>query len=188
MKNGGAYAEYVAAPESALVHKPANVTFEQAASVPTSGIIALINLPDPKFFGPGRHVLINGAGGGVGSIAPQVVKAAGARVTAVDAAHKVPLLERLGADAAVDYRTTNVLQTSEPFDLIYDVASNLRYKDCRPRLTPDGVYVVIGHDHFGLNAGKFGAVFLASLASPCVASSTNTSPGRRGGSHRSSTP
>lgn len=154
-KNGGAYAEYVAVPESELVHKPENVSFEQAASVPTSGIIALINLPDPALYGPGRHVLINGAAGGVGSIVLQVVKAAGGRVTAVDGASKLPLLERLGADRVVDYKAKNPLETSERFDLIYDVASSLKYKDCRSRLTKDGVYVLIGHDHFGQRAGRF---------------------------------
>ncbi|MCI0437076.1 MAG: NAD(P)-dependent alcohol dehydrogenase, partial [Gemmatimonadetes bacterium] len=90
--NGGAYAELVAVPHDLLESKPVNLTFEQAASVPASGYIALSNLRDRDRFGPGRTVLINGAGGGVGSLALQIVKAHGARVTAVDSTGKLEVL------------------------------------------------------------------------------------------------
>jgi NADPH:quinone reductase-like Zn-dependent oxidoreductase len=101
--NGGAFAEYVSVPEHLLALKPANVTFEQAASVPTAGYIALLNLPDLRQVGPGRRVLVNGAGGGVGTLVVQIAKAHGAHVTAVDTAGKLPMLRALGADVVVDY-------------------------------------------------------------------------------------
>jgi NADPH:quinone reductase-like Zn-dependent oxidoreductase len=82
--NGGAYAEYVSVPQDLLAPKSDNTTFEQAASVPTSGYVALQNLRDPSRLGPGQAVLINGAGGGVGALALQIAKAHGAQVTAVD--------------------------------------------------------------------------------------------------------
>jgi NADPH:quinone reductase-like Zn-dependent oxidoreductase len=82
--NGGAYAEFVSVPADILALKPDNITFEQAASVPASGYIALQNLRDPSRLGKGKTVLINGAGGGVGSLALQIAKAHGAQVTAVE--------------------------------------------------------------------------------------------------------
>jgi len=86
--NGGAFAEYASVPAELLAPKPGNVTFEQAASVPTSGFIALFNLRDPTLLGAGRSVLINGAGGGVGSLALQIAKSYGAHVTGVDSTSK----------------------------------------------------------------------------------------------------
>jgi NADPH:quinone reductase-like Zn-dependent oxidoreductase len=99
--NGGAFAEYAAVPQDLLALKPGNVTFEQAAAVPTSGYIALYSLASA---GPlsGRSVLINGAGGCMGSLAIQIAKADGARVTAVDRAEKLPMMLSLGADRVID--------------------------------------------------------------------------------------
>lgn len=158
-KNGGAYAEYVTAPEGALALKPARVTFEQAASVSTSGIIALFNLPDEALLSNGRRVLVNGAGGGVGSIVVQVAKACGAHVTAVDCARKLGMLTDLGADEVIDHTERDFTQGEAKFDLIYDVASNLKFSRCKRVLTRNGMYVVIGHDHFGAASGRtFGSV------------------------------
>lgn len=151
--NGGAFAEYAAVPESALARKPENVSFEVAASVPTSGIIALMNLDFAKPLRAGQHVLVNGAGGGVGSIALQAAKAAGSIVTAVDLAGKLDLLRALGADRVIDAKQEDFTSGEARFDLIYDVASNLSLSDCRRVLNPGGQYVMIGHDHFGRNAG-----------------------------------
>ena len=91
-KNGVAYAEYVAVPEVSLALKPANVSFEQAAATPTSGLIALQGVRDEGQVEPGQRVLVNGAGGAVGSFAVQIAKAYGAEVTAVDSAKKQDLL------------------------------------------------------------------------------------------------
>ena len=148
-KNGGAFAELAVAPEAALAHKPANVTFEQAACVPTAGYIALANLRGASSLEPTQHVLVNGAGGGVGSIAVQVLKARGARVTAVDSGGKLDLLRRLGADAVIDYRREDITRGDGRYDLILDVASTLKLSDCKRILTANGRYVLIGHDHYG---------------------------------------
>ncbi|MDX1659854.1 MAG: NAD(P)-dependent alcohol dehydrogenase [Nitriliruptorales bacterium] len=148
-RNGGAFAEYVATTEDALAPKPPDVSFEQAATVPTAGIIALHNLPDLDALPDGHRVLVNGAGGGVGAIALQLAKAAGAHVTAVDHSDKLDLLRQLGADRVVDYTTDDVTRIDATFDLVFDVAGNHRYPAYRHVLEPDGGYVLIGHDHFG---------------------------------------
>jgi len=100
--NGGAFADYVSVPQEQLALKPEGITFEQAASVPSSGLIALQNLRDYSRLQPGRRVLINGAAGGVGSLALQIVKAEGAHVTAVDVTSKIGMLRALGADKVID--------------------------------------------------------------------------------------
>jgi NADPH:quinone reductase-like Zn-dependent oxidoreductase len=145
--NGGAYAEYVAVPQHYLARKPENVSFEQAAAVPTAGIIALNNLGGAVR--PKRDtVLINGAGGCMGPIALQIAKADGARVTAIDCAAKLPLLEALGADRVIDYRQEDYLRGGERYDFILDVVG-FRYPDeYRPVLTPKGEYMPIGHAHY----------------------------------------
>ena len=97
-RNGGAFAEYVSVPQDTLALKPEGIAFEQAAAVPTSGFIALHNLQDGGQIQPGESVLINGAGGGVGTIAVQLAKAYGARVTGVDTTEKMELVRSLGAD------------------------------------------------------------------------------------------
>jgi NADPH:quinone reductase-like Zn-dependent oxidoreductase len=148
-KNGGAFAEYAAAPQDALALKPQNITFEQAASVPTSGYIALINFQWAERVRPGYRVLINGAGGGVGSIALQLARAHGAQVTGVDSAKKLEMLRSLGADHVIDYMQEDFTRGKERYDLIFDVASNLSLASCKRVLDPKGTYVVIGHDHFG---------------------------------------
>jgi len=148
-RNGGAFAEYAAVPEGALELKPENVGFEEAASVPTSGYIALINLRGSAEIQPGHSVLINGAGGGVGAIALQVAKTRGATVTAVDRSEKMEMLRRLGADQVIDYYREDFTRGNERYDLILDVASTLSIKDCKRVLKPSGIYVIIGHDHYG---------------------------------------
>ena len=153
--NGGAYAEYVSTPTDILALKPANVTFEQAASVPTSGMIALQNLQTVGLPEPGQQVLVNGAGGGVGSIAVQLAKAYGATVTAVDSAEKLDMLRSLGADYLIDYTREDFLQAGKRYDLIFDVASNLKFSDCKQVLTPTGKYLLIGHDHYGTQGHRF---------------------------------
>ncbi len=151
--NGGAFAEYVAAPEECLALKPAEVGFEQAASVPASGFITLRNLPPADELGEGREVLINGAGGGVGSLALQIVKSYGARVTAVDRASKLDMLRTLGADRVIDYRRDDPARDQGRYDFIFDVPANRPYSVWRRLLTAGGRYVPIGHESCG-KAGR----------------------------------
>ncbi len=153
-RNGGAFAELAAVSEDTLQPKPDNVSFEQAASVPTSGYIALMNLGGDAEIQPGHRVLVNGAGGGVGSIALQAAVARGATVTAVDSADKLAMLRDLGADEVIDYRVDDVTRTDERYDLIFDVASTLRLADCKRILKPRGTYVIIGHEHYGAGSGR----------------------------------
>jgi NADPH:quinone reductase-like Zn-dependent oxidoreductase len=151
--NGGTFAEYVSASQDALALKPANVTFEQAAAVPTSGLIALQNVRDQGRVQPGEQVLVNGAGGGVGVFAVQLAKAYGAQVTAVDDGPKLPMLRSIGADRVIDYTEEDFTRGSERYDLIVDIPGNHPFSECRRALTPHGRYVLIGHDQFG-NVGR----------------------------------
>lgn len=145
--NGGAYAEYVAVPQNYLARKPKNVSFEQAAAVPTAGIIALNNLGGAMR--PKREtVLINGAGGCMGPIALQIAKADGARVTAVDSAEKLPMLQALGADHVIDYRKEDYLRRGERYDFVLDVVGFRNPEEYRPVLTSAGEYMPIGHAHY----------------------------------------
>lgn len=153
--HGGAYAEYVAVPEDNLALKPENVTFEQAASVPTSGMIALWNLDDGKLIKPGSSVLVNGAGGGVGSLAVQIAKALGAVVTGVDCLEKKEMLRSLGADQVIDYAQEDFTQRSGHYDLIIDIPGNKPFSECRRVLSPHGKYILIGHDGYGKTGGRW---------------------------------
>ncbi|GAA4728921.1 NAD(P)-dependent alcohol dehydrogenase [Phytohabitans rumicis] len=171
-RNGGAYAEYAAAPEDGLAHKPANVTFEQAAAVPTTGYIALLNLPAGRLR-PGQRVLVNGAAGGVGAIVVQILRSHGAHVTGVEHTRKLDLLRSLGADAVVDYTTDDFTRGDQRYDLIVDIPGNHPYAAVRRALAPDGTYVLIGHDHFGQvgrrwlgSLPRFGGLALRSLFAP----------------------
>ncbi len=161
-KNGGAFAEYASVPQELLALKPASVTFEQAAAVPTSGYIALTNVRGAGALA-GRNVLINGAGGCVGTLATQIARADGARVTAVDCAEKLPMMRSLGADRVVDYEKDDVLRTGERYDLILDVASTWWFDVCAHALTPTGTYLPIGHAHFGRATGRMGGRIVGSL-------------------------
>jgi len=157
--NGGAYAEYVAVREEALAIKPPNVTFEQAASVATSGLIAHRALRDEGQVQSARTALINGAGGGVGSIAVQLAKAYDTEVTGVDCVSKLHMIRSLGADHVIDYAQEDFTRSGKRYDLVFDVPGNHSFWACRRALTPEGRYVLIGHDHFG-TAGRrvFGSV------------------------------
>lgn len=167
--NGGAFAEYVSVREEWLAPKPSNVTFEQAASVPTSGFIALLNLRGGSLLRPGLRVLVNGAGGGVGALALQIAKAHGAHVTAVDSTRKQSLLRTLGADEVVDYTQEDFTQRGIRYDFVFDVPGNRPLSACRRALEPDGKYVLIGHEGFGASGKRwlglvphfFGLIFLS---------------------------
>src|SRR5918999_5807065 len=154
--NGGAYAEYVPVPEDSLALKPANITFEGAAAVPTSGLIALQNLPNEGRMHPTQSVLVNGAGGGVGALAVQIAKAYGADVTGVDHTTKLEMVRSIGADRVIDYTKEDFTQSGERYDLIFDIPGNHSFSACRRVLAPNGKYVLIGHDRYdGQGAGRW---------------------------------
>jgi len=153
--NGGAFAEYVSVPQDQLALKPDRVSFEQAASVPTSGFIVLMNLRGARDALPGRTVLVNGAGGGVGALALQICKAYGAQVTGVDTTSKMSMLRSLGADHVIDYTKTDFTQEAVRYDLIFDVPGNHPFSACRRALKADGRYVLIGHELFGATGSHF---------------------------------
>lgn len=152
--NGGAFAEYVAVHQDLVAIKPDNVTFEQAASVPTSGFIVFQNLEGDTEVRPGQRVLINGAGGGVGALALEIAKAAGAHVTAVDSTGKLEMLRSLGADEVIDYTREDFTRRGVRYDLIFDVPGNHPFSDCRRALEPDGKYVLIGHEGYGASGKR----------------------------------
>lgn len=156
--NGGAYAEYVAAPAEALAPKPAALTFEEAAAVPTSGIIALQGVHYQGQVQSGQKVLINGAGGGVGTFAVQIAKASGADVTGVDSTEKLDTIRSIGADHLIDYTQEDFTDGEERYDLIVDVPGNHPFSTCRQVLSPAGTYVLIGHDGFGAIDRLFGSI------------------------------
>ena len=159
--SGGAYAQYAAVREDWLVHKPANISFEQAAAAPTAGFIALNNLRTLKR--PGMKALINGAGGAMGTLAIQIAKARGALVTAVDCAEKLALMQSLGADRVIDYAKENYLDGSERYDFILDVVALRKRREYARVLAPGGRYLPIGHADYGRAAGRLGGRILGSL-------------------------
>lgn len=170
-RNGATFAEYAAVPVETIARKPANVSFEQAATVPTSGVIVLNNLRGDRVK-PGDRVLVNGAAGGVGAIAVQVAKARGAHVTGVDHTGKLELLRALGADRVIDYTREDFTRGAERYDLVLDVASTSSLGAAKRVLTPAGIYIVIGHDHYGHKGrrvlGSFPQVLAPALLRPFV--------------------
>ena len=134
----GALAEYVGTLEDKLDRKPSNLTFEQAAAVPTSGLAALHGIRDAGKVQPGRKVLINGASGGVGTFAVQLAKALGAEVTGVCSTSNVELVRALGADHVIDYTQEDFTQGGPRYDLILDNAGNHSLAALRRALAPTG--------------------------------------------------
>jgi NADPH:quinone reductase-like Zn-dependent oxidoreductase len=140
----GAFAEYVAAPESAFVLKPTNLTFEQAAAVPVSAVTALQGLTDLGRIQPGQKVLINGASGGVGTFAVQLAKALGAEVTGVCSTGKVAMVRALGADHVIDYTKEDFAQSGKQYDLILAANGYQPLSAYQRALAPQGIYVTTG--------------------------------------------
>lgn len=138
----GAFAEYVCVPEAALVLKPDNLSFEEAATVPEAALAALQGLRDVGQIQSGQKVLINGASGGVGSFAVQIAKAFGAEVTAVCSPHKMDAVRSLGADHVMEY--THIPGNGQRYDLILDAAAYRSVFDYLPVLATEGTYVLIG--------------------------------------------
>lgn len=148
-KNGGAFAECVAVLASALAKKPAGVSFEEAAAMPTTGCFALQFVRQEGQVRAGQRVLINGAAGGTGALSVQIAKAFGATVTAVDHTRKLDLLRTIGADHVIDFTVQDFTEGTERYDVIIDIPGNHSFSKIRRVLMPVGRYVFVGHDDFG---------------------------------------
>jgi NADPH:quinone reductase-like Zn-dependent oxidoreductase len=141
----GAFAEYVTVnAERAIAHKPANISFEQAASVNIAGITALQALRDKGRLEAGQKVLINGASGGVGTFAVQIAKALGAEVSTVCSTRNLEMVRSIGADHTFDYTREDYTQSGRQFDLIIDMVGNHGLLENREVLTPEGIFVGVG--------------------------------------------
>jgi NADPH:quinone reductase-like Zn-dependent oxidoreductase len=151
----GSYAEYTTAPEDHLVAMPANLSFEQAAAVPISGLAALQAVRDVGEVQPGQRVLVIGAAGGVGSFAVQLAKAFGAHVTGVGSTTQLELIRSVGADEVVDYTRDDVTDGSRHWDLILDTAGHRSLSRLRRALTPGGTLVIVGSEVRGRWMGGF---------------------------------
>ena len=140
----GAFAEYACASESTLVLKPGNVTFEQAAAAPVAAFTALQGLRDKGKIQPGRKVLINGAAGGVGTLAVQIAKSLGAEVTGVCSTRNVDMVRSIGADQVIDYTQEDFTEMAKRYDLLFDFIGNHSLSGCLRVLNPKGVCVMAG--------------------------------------------
>ncbi|MER5935388.1 NAD(P)-dependent alcohol dehydrogenase [Streptomyces sp. NPDC002054] len=142
----GTFAEYACAPERKLAPKPANLTFEQAAAVPASGLTALQALRDQGRVRSGQQALVIGAAGGVGTYTVQLARAFGAEVTGVCSTGKTELVRSIGADHVVDYTREDITDGTRRYDLILDIAGNRSLSRLRRILTPTGTLVLVGGD------------------------------------------
>ncbi len=146
----GGFAEYVAVPEKLLAKKSPAMSFEQAAALPQAGLLALQGLRYRGELLPGQQLLINGAGGGVGTLALQYAKSCGAEVTCVDSADKFEILQSLGTDHLIDYTKEDFTRSGKQYDKILDVTAHRSVADYSRALKPGGVFVMIGGSMGGL--------------------------------------
>lgn len=165
----GGFAEYVCAREAALVLKPANLSFEQAAAVPMAAVTALQGLRDKGQIRSGQKVLINGASGGVGTFAVQIAKSFGAEVTAVCSTRKVDMVRSIGADHVIDYTQVDFARNGQHYDLILAANGNRSISDYQRALTPKGTYVMTG--------GATAQMFQAMLLGPWLSRNSNQTMG-----------
>jgi NADPH:quinone reductase-like Zn-dependent oxidoreductase len=165
----GAFAEYATARVGTLAAKPARLSFDQAAAIPTSACTALQALRDAGGIVAGQRVLIIGASGGVGLFAVQIAKAYGAEVTGVCSSGKVELVRSVGADHVIDYTADDVTATGQTYDLVLDMGGNRTLSKLRRCLTPRGTLVLVGGEGGGRLIGGTMARSLRALAvSPFV--------------------
>ena len=162
----GTFAEYCLAPINKLVHKPDRLTFEQAAALPISGITALQGLRDSGHVAEGQHVLVIGAGGGVGTYAVQLAKSFGTKVTGVCSTSKVELVRSLGADDVIDYTRADIADRT--YDLILDCAGHRSLAALRRAATERGTVVIVGSETNGRLMGGTDRALRALLLSPFV--------------------
>ena len=165
----GAFGEYVNVRESrAVVLKPANITFEQAASVPMAALTALQAVRDTGHVRAGQKVLVNGASGGVGTFAVQIAKSFGAEVTAVCSTRNLQLVQSIGADHVIDYTREDFTQGTQRYDVIVDTVGSHPLLDYRRALTPKGILVIVGSLDDGRWLGPMSAPLKAAVISPFV--------------------
>ncbi len=164
----GSFAEYVCVPADRVALKPTNLTFEQAAAVPTSGFSALKAVRDVAKIQTGQKVLITGASGGVGTFAVQMAKAHGAVVTGVCSTAKEDLVRSLGADEVIDYTRENFADGNHHYDVILDIAGNTELSALRRVLTPKGTLVLVGGEEGGAWFGGIGRNVRAVMLSPFI--------------------
>lgn len=160
----GACAEYACVGQDKLALKPVNLTFEEAAAVPTSALAALHALRDVGKVQPGQKVLINGASGGVGTFAMQIAKSFGAEVTGVCSTPNVGMVRSIGADHVIDYTQQDFTQGGIRYDVIFDNVENRSLSDCRRALTPGGTLIL------NSGTGAHGIGMLIRLVKPFVVS------------------
>jgi NADPH:quinone reductase-like Zn-dependent oxidoreductase len=140
----GGFAEFVSAPEKALALKPATMSFEEAASIPQAAMLAVQGLIDKGRIHAGQKLLINGAGGGVGTFGVQMAKLYGIEITGVDSTVKLDMLRSMGFDHVIDYSKEDFTKNGQRYDLILDAKTNRSMFDYARALSPNGVYVTVG--------------------------------------------
>jgi NADPH:quinone reductase-like Zn-dependent oxidoreductase len=140
----GSFAEFTVTPEKRLASKPAGISFEQAATLNVAGLTSLQGLRDRAGVRAAQRVLVNGAGGGVGTFAVQIAKWLGAQVTAVTRAASVDLVRSIGADEVIDHDAEDFTSRSDRWDVIFDIGGNHPFSRCRRVMEPDGILVAIG--------------------------------------------
>lgn len=163
----GSFAEFAIVRQNRLAHKPASLTFEQAAAVPISGLTALHALRKGHVQ-PGQHVLIIGAAGGIGTFAVQLAKAYGAIVTGVCSTTKMDLVRSIGADHVIDYTSEDFTTSARDYDLVLDTAGNRPLSHLRRVLTSHGTLVIIGGEAGGAWFGGTDRPLRAAMLSPLV--------------------
>jgi NADPH:quinone reductase-like Zn-dependent oxidoreductase len=166
--NWGGFAQYVCADEKAMALKSPNMTFDEAAATSQAAVLALQGLRQGKLY-KGQKVLINGAGGGVGTIAIQIAKSYGTEVTAVDQAEKLDMLRSIGADHVIDYKTEHFTTYEQRYDLILDVWASRSIFEYKRILNPNGNYVMIG--------GATTRIFQLMLLGSWISKSANVTMG-----------
>jgi NADPH:quinone reductase-like Zn-dependent oxidoreductase len=173
----GSCAEYAVAKQGSIAPRPANLSFEQAAAVPTSACAALLGLRDHGKVQPGQKVLINGASGGVGPFAVQIAKALGAEVTGVCSTRNVAMARSIGADHVIDYTKEDFTRGGPRYDVIMDNVGSHSLSAARRALTPTGVHIPSsGHAGMGwVIAAYLQGVFVRRQAIPFVAATTSAS-------------
>ncbi len=161
----GGFAEYVCASDNALALKPANLTFEEAASVPLAAMTALQGLRDKGKIQRGQKVLINGASGGVGTYAVQIAKSFGAEVTAVCSTRKLEMVRSIGADKVIDYTQEDFTQNGQRYDLIIGANAHHSVFDYWRALRQDGIFVLVGGGMIQILQGMLLGPFLSRIGS-----------------------
>jgi NADPH:quinone reductase-like Zn-dependent oxidoreductase len=161
----GGFAEYACANENALALKPAKMSFEQAAAIPQAGMLAVQGLLDRGEIKSSQKLLINGAGGGVGTFGVQIAKLYGAEITGVDSAEKLEMMRAMGFDHVIDYRKEDFTKNGKQYDLILDAKTNRSMFDYTRSLRPNGKYITVG--------GSMSRLLQAFILGPLISMITN---------------